>query len=100
MEITIKGKFEGQNYWESKTFGVVLVEKDEHINLLWKLLCKQDEYWECRKDVIKVAPKEISSISELSTMCIYVGKTEIYNIKELQDKIPFILHQIAQDEVY
>lgn len=94
MEIIIKPrKFVGDTSWESKLNGVILVEKEEDIEPLWKLLCEQDDYWENYKEVIQVAPKEISSEGEIRRMCVYVGKTDIYNPQELQTKIPFIMYQ-------
>jgi hypothetical protein len=94
MEIIIKPrKFEGDSTWVSKLYGVILVEKEEDIELVWKLLCEQDDYWEDYKHLIKVAPKEIDSVSEISAMCEYAGKTDIYDVKALQEKIPFIIYQ-------
>ena len=97
MEIIIRpSKFTGCTSWESKLEGVILVEKEEHIEPLWKLLCEQDEYCEHYKELIKVAPKEIDSESDICIMCTYVGKTDIDNPQELQAKIPFIMYQIHQ----
>ena len=94
MEIIIKPRrFEGCSYWEPKMEGVVLVEKQEDIEPLWKLLCEQDDYWESYKEVIQVAPKEISSESDLIKMCVYVGKTDIYEPEKIREKIPFIMYQ-------
>lgn len=98
MKILIKPKeFTGDDYWESKLNGVILVEKEEDIEPLWRLLVEQDDYWENYKDVIQVAPKEIDGEGDISKMCVYVGKTDIYNPKELQDKIPFIMYQESSD---
>jgi hypothetical protein len=98
MEIIIKPrKFEGCKSWESKMNGVILVEREEDIEPLWKLLCEEDDYWEYYKEVIKVAPREISSESEISRMCVYVGKTDIYSPRILQEKIPFIMYQEYPD---
>jgi hypothetical protein len=94
MEIPIKPQtFTGHTSWQSKLDGVILVEREEDIEPLWKLLIEQDDYWEHYKEVIKVAPKEINGIQDISRMCVYVGKTDIYNPKELQSKIPFIMYQ-------
>jgi hypothetical protein len=94
MEILIKPqKFTGDTSWQSKLNGVILVEKEEDIEPLWKLLIEQDDYWESYKEVIQVAPKEINGIQDISRMCVYVGKTDIYNPQELQSKIPFIMYQ-------
>lgn len=94
MEILIRpGKFKGCETWESKLCGVILVEKESDIDVLWKLLCEQDDYWENYKEVIQVAPKEINSVADISKMCNYVGKTDIYDPKQLQAKIPFIMYQ-------
>lgn len=94
MQILIKPKlFEGQSNWSTKQNGVVLVEKEEDIEPLFKLLCEQDDYWESYKNLIKVAPKQIDSIDEISRMCEYVGKTDIYDVESLKKKIPFIIYQ-------
>jgi hypothetical protein len=94
MEIFIKPrKFTGCASWQSKINGVILVEKEEDIELLWKLLIEQDDYWEHYKEVIQVAPKEIDGEGDIARMCVYVGKTDIYDVQELQSKIPFIMYQ-------
>jgi len=94
MEILIKPrKFTGCNSWQSKLNGVILVEKEEYIEVLWKLLIEQDDYWEHYKEVIQVAPKEIDGEGDIARMCVYVGKTDIYNIEELQSRISFIMYQ-------
>lgn len=89
--------FIGINSWEHKQNGVVLVEKEEDIEPLWKLLCEQDDYWEDNKNLIKVAPKEISDISQINRMCEYCGKTDIYNVSDLKKKIPFIIYQYRDE---
>jgi hypothetical protein len=94
MEILIKPRiFIGCTSWQSKLNGVILVENEEFIELLWNLLIEQDDYWEYYKEVIQVAPKEIDGESDILKMCVYVGKTDIYNPEELQSKIPFIMYQ-------
>ena len=94
MEILIRPRvFKGSGTWVSKMNGVILVEKKEDIEPLWKLLIEQDDYWESYKHVIQVAPKEIDHEGDLSKMCIYVGKTDIYNPEELKAKVPFIMYQ-------
>lgn len=95
MEILIKPrKFKGCTFWQKKQHGVILVEKVEDIEPLWKLLVKQDEYWEHYKHIIKVAPKEIDEEGDIASMCDYCGKTDIYNPEKLRAKIPFIMYQI------
>lgn len=94
MEIKIRPNvFEGNTSWFSKMEGVILVEKEEDIEPLWELLCEQDDYWRSFKEVIKVAPKEIDSVEDIKRMCVYAGKTDIYNPEEIQQKIPFIMYQ-------
>lgn len=101
MKIIIKPRYlEGCSSWESKIEGVVLVEKESDIEPLWKLLCEQDEYWVGYKNLIKVAPKEIDGVSEIISMCEYVGKTDIYELEELQKQIPFIIYQYRDNEDY
>lgn len=94
MEILIRPrKFTGDSSWHPKHHGVVLVEKEEDIEPLWKLLCEQDDYWEHYKELIQVAPKEIDSVSDLNDMCKYVGKTDIYEPEKIRAQIPFIMYQ-------
>lgn len=94
MEIKIRPRvFTGDKTWNSKWYGVVLVEKQEDIEPLWKLLCQQDDYWESYKGLIKVAPKEIDSESEIEQMFEYCGKTDIYKVDEIRAKVPFIIYQ-------
>lgn len=85
--------------WNSKTQGVVLVEKEEDIEPLWKLLCDQDDYWEHYKNLIKVAPKEIDSIVDIKLMCDWSGKTDIWDIPKLKESgIRFILYQYYEED--
>jgi hypothetical protein len=101
MEILIKPqKFTGSDSWESKQNGVVLVEKKADIEPLWKLLCEQDHYWVSYKNLIKVAPKEINSVGDISRMCEYCGKTDIYKIEEIRKIIPFIIYQGNEEYDY
>jgi hypothetical protein len=98
MKILIKPKeFIGTNWWQSKMNGVILVEKTEDILPLWNLLVEQDYYWKEYRHVIQVAPKEIDGDSDISRMCVYVGKTDIDNPQELQSIIPFIMYQEPQE---
>jgi len=95
FDIIIKPqKFIGCTSWQPKLHGIILVEKEEDIDPLWKLLAKQDKYWEVYRHVIQVAPKEIDDYGDIDCMCTYVGKTDIYNAMDLQSKIPFIMYQI------
>jgi len=94
MEIIIKPRaLKSAEMWLNKLNSVILVEKEEDVEPLWKLLCEQDDYWEEYKNIIKIAPKEIESEREIVNMCEYCGKTDIDNIKSLQEKIPFIIFQ-------
>lgn len=99
FEIKIKPKtFQCQGMWSSKAEGVVFVEKEEHIEPMWDMLCEQDDYWESYKNLIKVAPKEIDSESDLVSFCEYCGKTDIYEVDKLRAKalekgIEFKLYQ-------
>jgi len=94
MKILIKPKeVIGDDSWCRKLEGVILVEKEEDIEPLWKLLCEQDDYWESYRNIIKVAPKEIDSISEIVSMCQYAGKTDIYEPEKLKAIVPFIMFQ-------
>ena len=98
MVIKIKPQtFKGDTSWESKRYGVVLVEKESDIEPLWKLLCEQDDYWESYKYLIRVAPEEIDSIRDINRLCQWCGKTDIYDVKKLQLEIPFIIHQYSEE---
>ena len=78
MEIKIKPQvFTGDSSWESKRYGVVLVEKESDIEPFWKLLCEQDDYWESYKSLIKVAPDVIDDVYDIERMCSWCGKTDI-----------------------
>tara|TARA_R110000868_G_scaffold76573_2_gene220074 strand:- start:14935 stop:15261 length:327 start_codon:yes stop_codon:yes gene_type:complete len=88
LEILIKPHFMRlDEEWHANWYGVVLVEKEEHIQPVYEALCEQDDYWDGRIHLIKVAPKEIDSTSDLTHMCDYVGKTDIYDIPTLQAKL-------------
>lgn len=92
--ITIRPKqFTGHTHWEKKMYGVILVEHEDMIEPLWKLLCEQDDYWENYKEVIQVAPKEIDSESDISRMCVYAGKTDIDDVEAIRAKVPFVMYQ-------
>lgn len=94
MEIIIRPRvLKGKSSWDSKCNGVVLVDNDKDIEPLWKLLCKQDEYWKHYKHLLKVAPKEIDSESDIISMCEWCGKTDIDDVEKLQSIIPFIIYQ-------
>jgi hypothetical protein len=99
--ITIRPRqIKSQDSWESKIQGVLFVEKEKDIETLWILLCEQDDYWEDYKHLIKVAPKEIDNEEDLKKYCQYVGKTDIWNVKELQQKIDFIIFQYYEQYYY
>ena len=97
LQIKIESEVKCRGHWDSKIKGVILVEKEEHIEKLFKLLVKQDDYWEHYKYIIQVAPKVIKDYSDLSNLCKYVGKTDIDDIKKLKTKIPFIIYQDLND---
>lgn len=86
--------------WESKMYGAIFVEKEEDIDPLFKLLCDQDDYWEDYKELIHVAPKEVNSKSDLYKYCQWCGKTDIYDVKALKEKIPFIIYQYSDNNDY
>ena len=100
MTIQISSTFDGYQSWNSKMQGVVLVEKQEDIEPLWQLLCEQDSYWENYKELIKVAPKTIKSEEELKRLCEYCGKTDIYDVKKLQQIIPFVIYQYRESDCH
>ena len=92
--IQIKPKtVECQNYWMSKIEGVIFVEKESDIEILFDALVKQDDYWKSYKRLIKVAPKEIDSENDLKSYCQYVGKTDIWKPEELRQIVNFTIFQ-------
>ena len=94
MKILIKPRiFKGVDSWSTKMNGVILVEKQHDIDKWWNLLCEQDSYWKEYKHLIKIAPKEIESESDIRRMCEYCGKTDIYDPESLQKSVKFIMHQ-------
>ena len=101
MKIIIKPReFKCQSFWYSKRESVILVEKQEDIEPLWRLLCEQDDYWEPYKNLIKVAPKEIDSVDDISRMCEYCGKTDIDDVEALKSHISFIIYQQPLEVCY
>ena len=68
----IKVSYNGGDKWHSKVHGVIYVEKEEHIDLLYALLLEQDEYWERHKDVIKKWTP-LKTWSQVISDCEYVG---------------------------
>lgn len=99
MKIQINPQFyEGSNSWYQKTQGVILVEKKEHIEPVWKVLCEQDDYWEDYKNLIKIAPLTIDNKTDLNCLCEYCGKTDIYDVDKVrkilaEQNIEFLIHQ-------
>jgi hypothetical protein len=106
MKIAIKPEVtevQCQGSWWSKIQGVVLVEREADIEPVWKVLCEQDDYWESYKELIKVAPTEVTHPSDLQRLCEYCGKTDIYNVKAVKAKlaeqgIDIILYQYRDYE--
>lgn len=96
MEIEIKPKvtrFTGNLTWNSKWESVILVKSVDDIEPLFKLLVEQDDYFTGYKNLIKVAPDSIESVEDLKHMCEYCGKTDIWDLEGLQQKIDFIIYQ-------
>jgi hypothetical protein len=78
---------ESDDTWYQKGHGAIFIEKEEHREPVFKILCEQDDYWEDYwKDelerIIHIAPKEANSRSELlSDNYVNVGKVAIYDVK-------------------
>ena len=88
--IKIKPRYvECANDWISKKEGVIFVENEKDIDILFELLCRQDDYWEDYRHLIKVGPKEIDSELDLLSYCEYVGITDIYDINALKKSVDF-----------
>ena len=91
------------NCWESKMYGVVFVQQVEHIEPVFMALCEQDDYWEDYKNLIKVAPNELPNYNDIDRYCEYCGKTDIYDIPKLKEKlllqgIEILLYQCSNYE--
>lgn len=82
------------NEWHSKIYGVIFVKRQEDIDILYKLLSEQDDYWIAwdMKHLIKVLPKSITQY-DLDNLCEYVGKVDIYNVKEIKNEVDFFIYQ-------
>jgi len=89
-------KIECQDNWDSKIQGVIFVEKEDDIDILFNELVKQDSYWESYKRLIKVAPKEVEDKDTLKTYCEYVGKTDIYETEKIREVVDFIIFQYRE----
>lgn len=81
--------------WDSKRDSVIFVEKQEHIDIIFKALVAQDDYWEDYKDIIKVLPEEQIYIGNYT---VYCGKTDIYNVGKLRQDmldvgVKFLIYQ-------
>lgn len=94
MNIKLKPNYlKCEGYWHDKKQSIIFVEKEEDINVLHKLLCEQDEYWEDYKHIIQVAPTDEVSIRDIEQMCQYCGRTDIFDVDKLKEKINFIIFQ-------
>ena len=90
LTITINPRYvECQNSWDPKCYGVIFVNEESHITPLFEALVEQDDYWENHKHLIQVAPKTINHITDLDGYTEYCGKTDIYNISALKEKLDF-----------
>lgn len=99
MKVTFKPRtFDGQSSWEPKMQGVIFVKSEEDIDKLWKVLCEQDDYWESYKKLIKVLPEgEFKDETDFIKYCDYVGKTDIYDVKSVREKVDFMIYQYRED---
>lgn len=100
LTVTVNPKpfvLQSETNWNPKWEGVILVEKEEDIDLLYNLLLAQDEYWKSYKKLIQVMPENITSEDEIISLCDYCGKTDIYLIDEIQAKVNFFIYQYRQN---
>lgn len=103
MKIQIVPKiilFAGDNSWYPKMQSVIFVQSEEDAEILFKLLCEQDEYWESYRNLIKVIPTDfqIENERDLDKYCKYCGKTDIYDVEELRQKFDrFIIYQYQEE---
>lgn len=103
MKISLTPQYiECKGYWDDKAYSVILVEKEEDIEPLYKLLCEQDEYWEHPdyKEIIKVAPKKVENKRDLMILCEWAGKIDIYDVPALKEKIDFFIFQYKEETNY
>ena len=103
MKFTITQIIESMQSWERKRFGVILVDKVENIDTVLQYLIEQDDTWENYKDLVKVAPASIVNERDLTRLCKYSGKTDIYEENEFFDfckskNIDVFLYQTSLDE--
>jgi hypothetical protein len=98
--ITIVTKIECQDSWDSKVNGVIFVEKESDVEILFNELVSQDDYWENYKKLIQVMPKEINTENELKSYCNYVGKTDIWDISKLRKVVDFTIYQYGGYTTY
>lgn len=92
--------FKGYSTWVSKIQGVIFVNDENDAKALFKMLCEQDDYWEHYEHLIKVLPEDfqIESEDQLKKFCHYCGKTDIYDVESLREKIDFIIYQYYENE--
>ena len=84
-----------KEYWEPKRNGVILVCSQSDKELLFKLLCEQDEDWRHYKNVIQVIDKTIFDGIDLykAISYQYCGNTRIYDVAALREKVDFAIFQ-------
>jgi len=100
MKIPIKPQYlECQGAWSSKRQGVVLVKNEEDKKRVYIMLCEQDDYWENYPELVQIAPVEINSIEDIKGMCRYCGKTDIYMMEAMKDRVDFMVYQYDEEYV-
>jgi hypothetical protein len=83
--------------WNNKCYGVIFVHNEEDKRILFDELVKQDNYWKDYINIIKVK-QNFDSIMELQNLCIYVGKTDIYEIKDIKKIVDFTIYQYTEQD--
>lgn len=97
MNVSIKVSLQSQKDWNPKMNSVIFVNSEEDKYLLWELLVEQDEYWLNYPNNINIiqvkSEKDFASMGELTDLCHYCHRVDIYDVEELQKKVDFFIYQ-------
>lgn len=89
MELYYKKQVTSDKTWITKGDGVIFVDKEENIDIVFNYLVNQDEYFAPKKNLIKVIPHFKDNIIENKSVFYNylecVGKTDIYSMDDFMD---------------
>jgi len=91
MEINIK--LTGQDYWDYKKQSIIFVKNQDDLELLHGLLKEQDENWKDYKYLLHILTDEIKTLGDLENIALFSGKTQIYDVQKIKEKVDFLLFQ-------